>query len=96
MEVSHISSTVISQDPTSSTVNFKNYHIDRLVYITLSTSLGGFLLGYDTAVVGGVNLFTDLFKGGTDFTNMNYCYMTSLLGAIFGCLIIGPIADDYG
>mmetsp|Transcript_24675 Transcript_24675/g.21906 ORF Transcript_24675/g.21906 Transcript_24675/m.21906 type:complete len:124 (+) Transcript_24675:109-480(+) len=59
-------------------------------------TIGGFLFGYDTSVVAGANLYLeDTFTHITNFQKELVVSLT-LLGAAFGSLSGGPIADKFG
>ena len=68
-----------------------------LYVITLSfiASLGGFLFGYDTAIISGCNSFLqthfDLNPG-----MLGWVVSSALLGTILGCMISGAITDRFG
>jgi SP family arabinose:H+ symporter-like MFS transporter len=66
-----------------------------LVGICAVTTLGGFLFGYDTAVISGCNTFLEaqfeLTKAG-----LGWAAASALLGPIAGTLLAGQIADRIG
>jgi len=66
-----------------------------LVGICFVTTIGGFLFGYDTAIIAGCNPFLEsqfeLSKDG-----LGWLVSSALLGTIFGCALAGSIADRGG
>lgn len=76
--------------------NERPYNIGFIIQITLIVALGGFIFGYDTGIIGGAALYFD-----EDFpyiTNEEKETIVSLaiIGAAVGCLIMGPISDNFG
>jgi sugar porter (SP) family MFS transporter len=63
--------------------------------VSAITALGGFLFGYDTGVISGALLYItpefSLTKGGQQVV-----VAALLLGAVFGALAAGPLADAVG
>jgi len=71
-------------------------NIFYMVFMIFFAAIGGFLFGYDTSVIAGANLYIDNdFPGVTDFQKELIVSMT-LLGAAFGSLSGGSIADKFG
>ena len=67
-----------------------------LVRITIVGSIGGFLFGYDTGIIAGAQLyFKDDWPEITTKDKELIVSMT-LIGAVFGAVIAGPISDKYG
>lgn len=66
-----------------------------LAFITVTATLGGFLFGFDTAVISGtIRLVTQQFGMGTA---MEGWYVSSaLLGCIAGVAISGRAGDSFG
>lgn len=66
-----------------------------LISISFVASLGGFLFGYDTAIIAGCNSFLE-----THFqlsaAKLGWVVSSALLGTIAGCVISGSITDRYG
>ena len=66
-----------------------------VVLISTSAALGGFLFGYDTAVVNGtVGALERHFKA--DPGRLGFAIAAALLGSAVGALIAGRIADRWG
>lgn len=66
-----------------------------LVGICFITTIGGFLFGYDTAIIAGCNVFLEshfeLSKAG-----LGWAAASALLGTILGTILAGNIADRLG
>jgi SP family arabinose:H+ symporter-like MFS transporter len=66
-----------------------------LVGVCFITTIGGFLFGYDTAIISGCNTFLqEHFQLGAD--GLGWVASSALLGTIAGCLISGFLADGIG
>ena len=71
--------------------NYTNY----LLTITIAVAMGGFLFGYDTAVISGtVGFLRDKFSLTPAMEG--WVVSSGILGAIFGAIIAGPLADKFG
>lgn len=55
------------------------------------STIGGFLFGYDTAIISGCNTFLE-----THFQLSSAMLDWEVLGTILGCVISGMITDKYG
>jgi sugar porter (SP) family MFS transporter len=67
----------------------------RLLFITLTAALGGFLFGFDTAVIAGAtSALEQLFN--LDKFWLGFTVSIALIGTIIGTLIVGKPADTYG
>lgn len=62
-------------------------------YLTLLACIGGFLFGYDTAVIGSVLDFIPYKL--SDFAT-GYLVAGASLGAAVGALVAGPLTDRFG
>jgi sugar porter (SP) family MFS transporter len=67
-----------------------------IVYkLAFIASLGGFLFGFDTAVISGtISLVTDQFQ--LDSVLQGWYVSSALVGTISGTLIAGVLSDKYG
>jgi len=67
------------------------------VIISLIVALGGFLLGFDSAVISGATPFYKVSFGlDTGSWLIGFSVGSIILGAIFGNIIAGSLADRYG
>jgi sugar porter (SP) family MFS transporter len=67
----------------------------RLIFITLTAALGGFLFGFDTAVISGAtSALEKLFS--LDKFWLGFTVAIALIGTIIGTIVVGKPADKYG
>jgi len=66
-----------------------------LITISFISTIGGFLFGYDTAIISGCNSFLQSHFQLTP-TMLGWVVSSALLGTILGCIISGTITDRYG
>jgi MFS family permease len=66
-----------------------------VISLSFIASLGGFIFGYDTAIISGCNSFLQ-----THFqlspAMLGWVVSSALLGTILGCIISGVITDRFG
>ena len=73
-----------------STINF-----DYLIFLSVVAALGGFLFGYDTAVISGtIAQVTQLFQ--LDALQQGWYVGCALVGSIIGVLFAGILSDKLG
>lgn len=66
-----------------------------LLTITIVVAMGGFLFGYDTAVISGtVGFLRENFSLAPAMEG--WVVSSGILGAIFGAIIAGPLSDHFG
>jgi SP family sugar:H+ symporter-like MFS transporter len=66
-----------------------------VILIASAAALGGFLFGFDTAVINGaVSALQKAFNASSGMTG--FAVSSALLGSVIGALIAGPIADRQG
>lgn len=66
-----------------------------LFFIALSAALGGFLFGYDTAVISGtIGFVRDQFSLNTSLEG--WFVSSALVGCILGVIIAGELSDRFG
>ncbi len=66
-----------------------------LLIISFISTIGGFLFGYDTAVISGCNTFLESNFGLTPVM-LGWVVSSALLGTIVGCIVSGLITDKIG
>lgn len=66
-----------------------------LLTVSFVSTLGGFLFGYDTAIISGCNSFLQAHFGLSP-AQLGWVVSSALLGTIFGCIVSGLIADRIG
>src|SRR5690606_5824055 len=72
-----------------------NKSIVYLYFIAFSAAIGGFLFGFDTAVVSGtISFVTDKFQ--LNLIQEGWFVSSALVGCILGALFAGEIADRLG
>jgi MFS transporter, SP family, sugar:H+ symporter len=70
-------------------------HHGAVVMVATTAALGGFLFGYDTAVINGaVDAIKDTFNIGS--TYVGFVVSSALLGCAVGAWFAGPLADRLG
>ena len=70
-------------------------NIGYLVFLSVVAALGGFLFGYDTAVISGtIAQVTELF--GLDALQQGWYVGCALIGSIVGVLFAGVLSDKFG
>jgi len=67
----------------------------NLYFATLVSALGGFLFGFDTAVISGTTSFITPYFALTDLT-LGFTVAIALIGTIIGSIVVGKPADKYG
>ena len=66
-----------------------------VIKLTVVAALGGFLFGYDTAVISGVVPFITT-KFALSDTMVGYAVGSAIVGCIIGSLSAGPLSDSLG
>jgi SP family arabinose:H+ symporter-like MFS transporter len=66
-----------------------------LLAVSLVSTLGGFLFGYDTAIISGCNAFLEA-QYDLSPSMLGWVVSSALLGTILGCVISGKVTDKYG
>lgn len=70
-------------------------HMRALLRVILVTSLGGFLFGYDTAVINGANQYLTAHFSLTS-TQEGLAGASAILGCIPGAMFAGFLSDRFG
>lgn len=74
------------------------FHMPQLIYvilISLVAALGGFVFGYDTAVISGTTEVLQLFFGMSDLA-LGWVVSSALVGSVAGVPLAGWFADKFG
>lgn len=66
-----------------------------LLGISFVSTIGGFLFGYDTAIISGCNTFLEKHYE-LSATELGWLVSSALLGTILGCIVAGSITDRLG
>ncbi len=66
-----------------------------LLGISFVSTIGGFLFGYDTAIISGCNAFLEQHFE-LSAAELGWVVSSALLGTIFGCVVAGFITDKLG
>lgn len=70
-------------------------NLGYLVFLSVVAALGGFLFGYDTAVISGtIAQVTEQF--GLDALQQGWYVGCALIGSIIGVLFAGILSDKFG
>jgi MFS transporter, SP family, sugar:H+ symporter len=69
--------------------------IGRIVLIAASAAMGGFLFGFDTAVINGAVDAIRVWSGAASWL-LGFSVAGALLGSAIGAWFAGPLADRYG
>lgn len=92
-----------SKNPNSTVFCSKNdfsstssYNTCFITVMTLLAAIGGFLFGYDTGIIGGAILFFPNDFPSITPVEKEMIVSLAILGAAAGCLLGGPISDNYG
>lgn len=84
-----------TSNPSPRTSEEESFHTGRVVMISMVAALGGFLFGFDTAVINGavdaVQTSFGISAGLTGFT-----VSSALLGCVVGAYLAGRLADRWG
>lgn len=71
------------------------YYLTKVIRLATVAALGGFLFGFDTAVINGaVNAMRDDFGMGAGLTG--FVVSSALLGCMAGAYLAGRLADRWG
>lgn len=73
----------------------KEFNIGYLIFLSVIAALGGFLYGYDTAVISGTISMVGI-QFGLDSIAQGWYVGCALVGSIAGVLIAGYVGDHYG
>ena len=83
-----------SNDP-GATQQAEEYDTGRAILLAAVAALGGFLFGFDTAVINGaVTAITEDFQMGPFLSG--FAVASALLGCAAGAWLAGRVADTHG
>lgn len=74
----------------------RTYNMIFVIKMTLMAAIGGFLFGYDTGVIGGADLYFHIDFPQITSGEKEIIVSLAVFGAAIGCLLIGPVSDNYG
>lgn len=74
----------------------RNFNLAFIIKMTIMAALGGFLFGYDTGVIGGASLYFYMDFPNITPSEKETIVSLTVIGAAGGCVLIGPILDNYG
>lgn len=66
-----------------------------LVFIAFVAGMGGFLFGFDTAVISGTIEFVEL-QFGLDSVQLGWYVSSALVGCLAGAVVAGRLSDQFG
>lgn len=72
------------------------YNLFFMIKMTIMAAIGGFLFGYDTGVIGGADLYFYIDFPEITSSQIQMIVSLTVFGACFGCVLVGPITDNYG
>lgn len=73
----------------------KDYHLRYILLISLISALGGYLFGFDFAVISGALPFLRI-QFGLDAYWEGFATGSLALGCVLGCLAAGTLSEKYG
>lgn len=79
----------------STTAPVKDYRTGRVVGLAATAALGGFLFGYDSAVINGATSAIKSLFGLSDIA-IGFVVSIALIGSAIGAWFAGSLADRYG
>ncbi len=71
------------------------YKRGMLVFIAFVAGLGGFLFGFDTAVISGTIEFVEV-QFGLDSVQLGWYVSSALVGCLIGAMVAGRLSDQFG
>jgi MFS transporter, SP family, sugar:H+ symporter len=88
-------STVDSNIPAAPGSSMEGIAIGKTVLVAASAATGGFLFGFDTAVINGAVDAIRSWSGAASWL-LGFSVAGALLGSAVGAWFAGPLADRYG
>ena len=69
--------------------------IGKIARVAVSAAMGGFLFGFDTAVINGAVDAIKVWSGAASWL-LGFSVAGALLGSAIGAWFAGPLADRHG
>src|SRR5262249_8465922 len=88
-------SIIGSDSPTVSGSSTRGLAIGKTALVAASAAMGGFLFGFDTAVINGAVDAIKEWSGAASWL-LGFAVAGALLGSAIGAWFAGPLADRYG
>src|SRR5215469_17321687 len=88
-------STIDSNSPAERGLSTDEIAIGKVILVAASAATGGFLFGFDTAVVNGAVDAIKVWSGAASWL-LGFAVAGALLGSAIGAWFAGPLADRYG
>ena len=88
-------STIDSKSPAIPGPSMDGIAIGRIALVAASAAMGGFLFGFDTAVINGAVDAIKVWSGAASWL-LGFAVAGALLGSAVGAWFAGPLADRYG
>jgi MFS transporter, SP family, sugar:H+ symporter len=84
-----------TQSPAATARGEQGYYLGKVIQLASVAALGGFLFGFDTAVINGaVGAMRDQFGMNAGLTG--FVVSSALLGCLAGAYLAGRLADRWG
>ena len=75
----------------------REFNLNYIIFITIAAAIGGFLFGYDTAVVSGTNeAVWHYFDITMDSFAAGFFVSAAIIGSILGALCGGTVSERIG
>ena len=88
-------STIDSDSAGAAAASIDGIAIGRIALVAASAAMGGFLFGFDTAVINGAVDAIRVWSGAASWL-LGFSVAGALLGSAVGAWFAGPLADRYG
>ncbi len=88
-------STIDSNSPAAPGSSIDGIAIGKITLVAAAAAMGGFLFGFDTAVINGAVDAIGIWSGAVSWL-LGFSVAGALLGSAIGAWFAGPLADRYG
>src|ERR1700760_2777130 len=88
-------STTDTTNPATAGPAVDGIAVGKIALVAASAAMGGFLFGFDTAVINGAVDAIKLWSGAASWL-LGFAVAGALLGSAVGAWFAGPLADRYG